>query len=182
MPSSSSHAGGYTTTTGTTSPGLGGVVLWGGSVSSVYRNINRVQGLAQVGVTKTSGPNLVQTANAASFTTVSRSGGRFNYQAAGNYLVYRLANTINGVASTLMLSGAGDYGRSDNNYYRSPFRTRRIVLTGGWNYVTGRPINAVDAIDTFTVETFPTRQIPGHLLYIQTGKSVKVDNYRVKNT
>lgn len=118
------------------------------------------------------------------------SAGTYGYQAKNKYVVRGMSDTISGVTSSIVRIPGSDY-------YRNPLATfqgyRRINITS-WNYVTGAATkggNAGDLVkfhdigannDNLTAEPYPTRAVPGELVY-RTGASLPVqDDYNPKTT
>lgn len=178
MPSNTFGGGPYTVAakTGVGRKDNGGTILMGGNIAGTnFQAIGYTYHANHTGY----GATISNTGGNFPVTKALTSGG-INTMTVGKYVLMRMCTQLNGVANTTLNSGAGDFGRR-NLYYNSTIRTRRLVLTGGWNYVTGRPIAAADAIDTFTAETFPTRAIPGKLTYMYGAKLAKVDSYKARN-
>lgn len=109
------------------------------------------------------------------------SGGNFASMTAGSYIgmVYNNGK-IAGVSSSLLRSGAGYSGGKSENSFTGIVRTHSYIKTGGWNYVTGQPINRTDVTDVIPTETLPTRAIPGRLTYMITGKRATTASYVAK--
>jgi len=82
----------------------GGTFIDGGDTSASAAITNRLSmGLAR----DLSGTGQTENVNAEK----AISGGTWDYQAAGSYVVRRMATTINGSANTVLNSGASDFGR-----------------------------------------------------------------------
>lgn len=156
----------------------GATVMWGGNVPSDSKVVTNVIGRTTVGFHPFYGSNV---GTISGFNKPS-SATPFNVMTVGKYVVIRMCTQLNSVANTILNFGAGEFVKVQNAFYRTTVRTRRLVLTGGWNYVTGRPIAATDAIDTINGETFPSRSTPGRIVFMQGPKLARTTSYSARTT
>jgi hypothetical protein len=193
MPSNTFGGGPYFAKAKSGSPIVnnGGTVLYGGNINTNLNNVTQALGISVVGYRSGANgsilpPPFVPTAGTYGLrcTTNARSGD-YGKITAGRYVMIRFTNFIAGNASTLLNSGAADFGRlpypgSINNR----IRTQRILMNGGWVYVTGKLFlgyGRVDFGDPINVEAFPTRAIPGRILFRTSGPSYTAQNYQSRN-
>lgn len=183
MAASSNQSGGSTFATGSAGQltRASGRIAMGGVGSSQNPTTTTVPftSLANHSVRPAS---LVVTTN-PNATVVKSQNNVFNQMAVGQYLINGFSPNVAGVASLILKSPGNLSVRKSENNYNSVIRTRKIVMTGGWNYVTGKPVAAADAIDNLVngTETFPTRAIPGRLVYLQNGNKTPLrTNYQGK--
>jgi hypothetical protein len=133
--------------------------------------------------------------------TDAKSGGTFAYdQTRSDWTVLRMGTTLNGSASTVHLfTGsapfmaqrnikqkalgakvntavrAGYLTRTGVANQRNPWSTQPGALTGQFVAVTG---NTTPADDQAIYVTYMA--VPGELVYIQDGKTVKTDDYKAR--
>lgn len=190
MPSNVSHAG---PKFGTAKAGPirnnGGTVLNGGNINTTLSNVTQSLGISVLGFRSGSNGSItvgpfVPTAGVYGTRSITAAitGRRYNGMATGKYIMVRFTPEIAGVATTLLTTGASDFGRLPYPARVSNrIRTQRVLMNGGWSYVTGRTIlgfgqNAFG--DVLAAEPFPTRAIPGRLTYATSGVSRTVQNYK----
>lgn len=124
------------------------------------------------------------------YTQKSISGGVFAGMERGYYIMMRNQTRVAGTALTVLQSGAGDFAQKRSINWTIKQRSY-LVVTTGWNYVTGRLLGTPTAQqDKFDEGTFngtgndlaatPTRAIPGRLVYLQTGKNATAASYEDK--
>lgn len=181
-------APGYTTAKAGPVRNAGITVLYGGNIVS-GGPVTQAPGLTTVGFhsgshgSLTPGPFGFQKGIQNHCVTFAISGRRYAGMAAGKYVMMRNTPEVAGTVSTLLNSGAGNFGRLPYpNRMSNRIRTTRVVTTGGWNYQTGQAIAATDFADTLNPEAFPTRPIPGRITYLQNGSKVATTaNYSARN-
>jgi hypothetical protein len=181
MPSNTHQSGGYSVGTGSGGNYLiaKGKISTGGTSTSQNATTQTVP-FSQLATVKSNGGDLAFVTTIRALTVKAQTNA-FNKLFANQYVIPGFSTKLAGVTNSVLRSPATNASKGGTNYYVAYFRTQRIVLTGGWNYVTGKPINMVEAIDTFTAETFPTRAIPGRILFLKNGsKSVTAGNYQAK--
>ncbi len=166
----------------------GGTVVYGGNINTTLGNVTQSLGIATMNIRSgvngsiTVGP-FVPTAGTYGGRSVTAAipGRRYNSMAAGKYIMVRFTQEIAGVASNLLLNGAADFGRLPYpGRVSNRIRTQRVIMNGGYYYYTGKTINGFgrnDYGDVLAAEPFPTRAIPGRLVFVTSGQSIEVQNY-----
>ncbi len=168
----------------------GGTVLYGGNINTTLNNVTQALGLTVVGFRSGANgsilsPAFVPTAGTYGIRcTTNAVSGDYGKMTAGKYIMIRFTSQIAGTASSLLNSGAADFGRLPYpGNVSDRIRTQRILLNGGWNYVTGKlalGFGRNDFGDVLTHESFPTRAVPGRILYRTSGVSFTSQNYQAK--
>jgi hypothetical protein len=186
------YTGGGYQTTAKSAPirNNGGTVLFGGNISATSP-ITQVLGSSTLGYHSGSNGSILRN----SVPTAGTYGGRFYKTAiSGNfgvmtprqYIIRRYTSQIAGNTTSVLSSGASDFGRLPYaGRVSNRIRTSRIISTGGWVYQTGKPVvrfGVGDFGDVLNAETFPTRAIPGKLTYLSAGKTLTRTNYPAKTT
>lgn len=108
----------------------------------------------------------------ASHVEMANSGGVYDNQVAGNYISRFINQSIAGVANSTFRIPSSDYNRVPYTKYIS-YNRNNIT---GWNPLTGAPtygvnrgvaVNLNDAAGNAltTGEPYPTRAVPGELVY-----------------
>jgi hypothetical protein len=117
------------------------------------------------------------------------SGGNFASMEQGAYVAKILGTKVAGITNTILRSGASHTNtRVPFNYAKG---TRRYHITA-WSYTTGAAtkggsaggrINYYDPEtgNTQAVEPYPTKAVPGRLVYMVTGKTATTDTYQAQN-
>ena len=108
---------------------------------------------------------------------------RFNDQEAGVYMMKKVTTTIaGGVASTLLQSGASDFGgRRAINFTESLISN--LMITSGWNYATGAFLSTVqDQTNSWGTDDAarPSLAVPGELQYYEGNPAIVQDQYKPK--
>jgi hypothetical protein len=192
MPANINHNGPkFTTAKAGAIKNNGGTVIYGGNINTTLSNVTQSLGLSVVGYHSgvngsiTVGP-FVPTAGTygARSITSAITGRRYNGMAAGKYIMVRFTPEIAGTATTLLNTGAADFGRLPYPARVSNrIRTQRIIMNGGYYYYTGKTILGFgrnDFGDVLASEAFPTRTIPGRLVFATSGQRRTVQNYAAK--
>lgn len=109
------------------------------------------------------------------------SAGTYAVMVPGQYQFVGFSTVIAGLPSTVLRSPAADYGRLPyparvTNY----LRTRRIIMTGGWYYVTGKPVAPADFADSLPALPFETMGVPGRITFSVSGSKITTQNYAAK--
>lgn len=169
----------------------GGTVIYGGNINATLNNVTNSLGAAVTGFR--SGTNgsaipgpFVPTAGTygARFVCAVIPNRRYAGMAAGKYIMVRFTPEIAGVATNILTNGAADFGRLPYPARVSnTIRTQRILMSGGWSYVTGKMVSGFgqnDFGDPLAAEPFPTRTIPGRLTFAISSQTRTTKNYAVK--
>jgi hypothetical protein len=182
--SSSSSAGPYTVTTGKTNPsgGNGATIMMAGNIRP-GTNVSQALSLTTMGYHVGYG-SVIATSTTPGNSIAKSQTNSFNKMTAGQYWINGFSRQLAGLASNALAFPGWNYPRTGTNYYQSFIRTGRINLTGGWDYNSGFPRNPTDFVDNLPngTETFPTRAIPGRIVYLQNGNKTPLrTNYSAKN-
>lgn len=112
------------------------------------------------------------------------STGTFAYKmTAGNFVVRRVATTLSGVASSVLYSGASDWGGRKSIHKIEQVRT---LKQSTWNWITGQAttntveINYAGISGTTDNAARPSRSVPGELVYMETGYTPTQADYSAK--
>jgi|14BtaG_2_1085337.scaffolds.fasta_scaffold00598_10 hypothetical protein len=91
------------------------------------------------------------------------SAGTWATMVAGSYVTRKIAETLAGVANTVLLFGNSDYGRRSIHYKTN----RRSYQITDWSYITGAREGVTTSNDAFGDDhaATPTRAVPGELVY-----------------
>ena len=180
---SRSYSGGpYQVSTGTPTPhpNAGATVLFGGNFRA-NTNISQALSLSTIGYHQGYGSVIPATVSQQAYV-IKGQPNSFNKLIAGQYVINGFSSKLAGVANPAVQSPGSFGARVTNHYSLSYFRTTRINLGGGWSYINGFPLNAVDAIDLGVGpgEVFPTYSIPGRITYLQGAKTAITVSYKAK--
>lgn len=155
----------------------GGTILAGGTVSANSVFTQSLGSSFSASGTRSNGSIIAVGASVAK----AISAGALATMTAGKYVGMIYPNSsIAGIASNLLIGGAGYSGRRSENSFTGTIRTQKYITTGGWVYQTGKAVNRTDQTDTISNETPPTMLIPGKLTYLVTGSEPTVDTYKAK--
>ena len=159
----------------------GGTILWGGNIKPGSTNVSQALGLTVVGYHQGYGSVIPATVSQQAYV-IKGQPNSFNKLIAGQYVINGFSSKLAGVANPAVQSPGSFGARVTNHYSLSYFRTTRINLGGGWSYINGFPLNAVDAIDLGVGpgEVFPTYSIPGRITYLQGAKTAITVSYKPK--
>ena len=124
------------------------------------------------------------------YTQKSISGGVFAGMERGYYIMMRNQSRVAGTALAPLQSG-GSFSQNNKSINYTIKQRSYLMVTAGWNYVTGRFLTTPTAQqDKFDEGTFdgtgadlagtPTRAVPGRLVYLQTGKNATAASYEDK--
>ncbi len=155
-----------------TSHGLsvGDLIVVYGQVPTTYNTVHRVTSVVSSSTFQTDVPYVADTTTEGFYKPFS---GDFSKMTARRYIGTTIGTHIAGTASSLMRTTASDYFRVP---YGRAFGNRRYNVTS-WNYLTGAATKGANAgdlvkyhdisgnVDTLAAEPFPTRAIPGELVY-----------------
>lgn len=178
MPSNTSHAyPAFTTVKSGAIKNNGATVLLGGNINTNLRfpAVTQALGATEMGLHSGSNGAIVP----GPFTVISAPGHRCTTNAvsgdyakmtASRYIIMRYTNFIAGTANTKLNSGGADFGgKKPYAAFCGLVRTQKYILTGGWVYQTGQPVNLGFGTDGEGSEAFPTYAAPGRIVYAYTG-------------
>lgn len=115
-----------------------------------------------------------------------KSGLTFAKMTTGQYLILGDARQgyIGGVANTaLSFPSAENATNVRRIIHRTESKYTRLVVTAGWNYVTGRPLSEPGVTNTSfgnDDSARPTRAIPGEFVWLETGQTPTQKDYSSK--
>lgn len=164
--------------TGNTQKNDGGKIVGGGDNTSTRWGVITLR--ETIDATRFTG-----TSEDASHVEKAVSGGTFSNQVAGNYISRFINSSIAGVANSTFRIPASDYNRTPYSNYIS---YNRNDITS-WNRLTGAPTYganrgvAVKLNDTAgnalaNGEPFPTRAVPGELVYRTGSPNPTMSDYQ----
>ena len=168
---------------GTGTKNNGGTVFYGGTVPA-NNPISQSLGITYLGFRSgISEAKPILSGDKETGTTQALSTGQFANMVPGQYVIFGNTPKLANVASTLLnIQGSYGRGRNGQNGALSYVRTSHYVLggngtagsaPGGWNSVTGRPIQDPPAVskDTVNADAYPgTYAIPSRITFFPTGK------------
>ena len=121
--------------------------------------------------------------SASPFNNVMKatSGGKFAIMTQGKYIMLGFTSIIAGVANTTLNSpGLAYFGHSQNIVFSQYVNSLRKSQTGGWQYMTGLPINAQNSRDKVSSEVQNTYASPGRITYLQGALTALTKSYQAK--
>lgn len=149
---------------------LGDLIVVYGQVPTTYNTVHRVTSVVDANSVKTDVFYVADSTTAGYYKPFS---GDFSKMTARRYIGTTIGTHVAGSASSLMRITSSDY-------FRVPFNRaagyRRNHVTS-WSYTTGAATKGANAgdliklhdiannVDTLTSEPFPTRSVPGELVY-----------------
>jgi len=165
----------------------GATVLFGGNIDSTNTVTNAPNKEIFSLHTGSSGSR-VPTPGGQKPTFKPISAGAFASQKEGEYIIRRFTNEIAGIASTLLNSGASDFGR--RSIHLKENRRTTLMVTAGWNFATGQFLTSpTEQLDAFGNDDAarPTRAVPGELVFHSHGPANEgalskplLDKYKAK--
>ena len=166
---------------------LGDLIVVYGQVPTTYNTVHRVISVVDANSVKTDVFYVADSTTAGYYKPFS---GDFSKMTARRYIGTTIGTHVAGSASSLMRITSSDY-------FRVPFNRaagyRRNHVTS-WSYTTGAATKGANAgdliklhdiannVDTLTSEPFPTRSVPGELVYFNGLKGgPAMSDYSQKN-
>jgi len=168
----------------------GGTVLYGNASNTrvVSNTVSSVTLVAadHAGNLAIAPKDIASTFGASGWTPII-SSGTYGLVNARDYIAYGIRKSgeqkICGLFTTLLQTSASEFARRSIN--RNEGRWTRKIVQAGWNYVTGKPLTTpTSQLDSFGNDNAsrPTRAIPGDLIFIDAGKTIKTNHYVPKTT
>jgi hypothetical protein len=113
--------------------------------------------------------------------------GTFAYMAAANYVIRKVTSTLSGVANSVLLSGASDYGQRNAIHKSESARTTFLSALSWSANPGGLPTYTFTKSDQFTGfgnddAARPSLAVPGELIILPGGKTPDMVNYKAKTS